>query len=179
MEGHGFRHSKESKYIMNALKNKIHKCINLINSESIDDVINIINEYPDLKTYRSNDDSILLHAYINSEIFVKRLLEAGCDPNVPDSTGGTILMKYCASGNIEMVKFLIDKGANVNAEEEGGETPISWSCHESQLSCAKILYEKGAKISFPENTNAWKAMMQARECASLEFISFLDSLKSY
>ena len=86
---------------------------------------------------RTESGGTILHvACDKGEIdLVKKLLEAGADPNVTDkfgftplsvrtSSGGTILHAACDEGDINLVKKLLNAGADPNVTDEFGFTPL-------------------------------------------------------
>lgn len=58
------------------------------------------------------------------EIFVKRLLDAGADPNVPDKDDGTPLMVAVDVGSLDGIRWLLEAGAEVNARDRDGGTAL-------------------------------------------------------
>ena len=59
---------------------------------------------------------------------IRRLLEAGADPNQPGPTGLSAIA--CAGENDEtgdIVRMLVNAGANVNIQDEFGQTPLHFA----------------------------------------------------
>lgn len=55
---------------------------------------------------------------------VKKLLEHGMSPNVPDNAGWTPLHEACNHGHFAVAVTLVKFGANVNAKGLGDDTPL-------------------------------------------------------
>jgi len=85
---------------------------------------------------------------------VKRLLDAGADPNARDIDGRTVLMLAAASDglNEESVQALIERGADVNGTSRAGETALSMAKLRGDTKITKLLMHAGARdASAPEN----------------------------
>lgn len=73
----------------------------------------------------STDYEIFNAAEKNDSKTLKRLLDAGIDPNVRDyDRGATPLHLAANKGHVESIELLIDAGADVNAPNKRGRTPI-------------------------------------------------------
>jgi ankyrin repeat protein len=91
-----------------------------------------------------NGATPLMYATLYADVAtMKRLLDKGADPNVPDNAGATALM--WAIDDIEKAKLLVQRGANVNARSADGRTPlmIASAWHGGALA-ARYLLEHGA-----------------------------------
>ena len=79
---------------------------------------------------------------------VRRLLEAGGDPNARDSVIGTTPLHLAAGygGSVDVVRLLLDAGADPNAREDlVGGTPLHVAAHWGYLDIARLLVEAGAE----------------------------------
>lgn len=79
--------------------------------------------------------------------FIVRLIEAGVNPNIADSTGATPLIDASACGHHELTRMLLEHGAEVNHPSFAGETAFSFACANNHLRCAKVLFSHGADIN--------------------------------
>ena len=72
--------------------------------------------------------SLLLRAaYVNDEVFLRRLIECGYDPKTPDAIGNTAV-SYAAYGNAaKTLVMLKNAGVSVNACNKYGETPLLYA----------------------------------------------------
>lgn len=84
---------------------------------------------------------------------VKRLLNAGADPNAVDSRDEeqrTPLVNACFSDNssLEMIQLLVDRGANIQGVTVGrGGSPLHVACVKKGLDVVQLLFDAGADIN--------------------------------
>lgn len=76
---------------------------------------------------------------------VKKLMEAGADPNIADEEGDPLLMNAALYASPQLMELLLAKGANPNARNKDGETVLMWSVHDREK--IKLVLEKGADIN--------------------------------
>ncbi|XP_023941951.2 ankyrin repeat domain-containing protein 11 isoform X2 [Bicyclus anynana] len=82
---------------------------------------------------------------------VKKYLDQGQDPDVPDFAGWTALHEACSYGWLEVVTVLVESGANVNAKGLDDDTPLHDAVTSGNLQLVKYLIEHGAN-PFVKNT---------------------------
>jgi ankyrin repeat protein len=82
---------------------------------------------------------------------VKRLLEAGYQPNIFDELGKTPLHYAAEGGHLQVIEVLIASGADVNAHDESviGNTPLREVAADCSYEVAKILIDSGADLTIP------------------------------
>jgi len=107
----------------------------------------------------------LMYAVLYSDTAtVRRFLEAGADPNVPNDAGATALM--WAAGDVEKTRLLLDHGANVNARSDSGRTALLIAAGRVNNSAVvKLLLERGANPSV-ESPGLFFPMTPLAEAAS-------------
>jgi len=93
----------------------------------------------------------LMYAALYSDAAtLRRFLEAGADPNVPNDAGATALM--WAAGDLEKTRLLLDRGAKVNARSDAGRTALLIAAGRmNNAAVVKALLDRGAdpKVESP------------------------------
>ncbi len=77
------------------------------------------------------------------------LLEAGAEPDKPDSKKATPVMLACKNGFKSLVQMLLRKGVNLRAQTHGGifsygETPLSIAAEKGDRDLVRMLLQAGA-----------------------------------
>ena len=75
---------------------------------------------------------------------VKRLLEAGADPNLSDHYGWTPLLSACQAEHVEVVRLLVENGAQVDIPNALGVTALSLAAVLDNPEMVSILLSHGA-----------------------------------
>ena len=158
----------------------LKKCERLIESKEFLEVESILDDFPQLKEFFDNDNSLLFCCFPDNLTFLKRLISLGVDPNIQDTVDSTHLITFSSLGNVEMVDFLLKNGADPNIKTNLGETAFSFACYSNEFECAKLLQGYGANINCVVGGNC-TPMDWALTNASNEFIDWLKQLgaKSY
>ncbi|XP_062525396.1 ankyrin repeat domain-containing protein 12 isoform X3 [Bombyx mori] len=103
---------------------------------------------------------------------VKKLIDQGQDPDVPDFAGWTPLHEACSYGWYQVVVVLVNGGANVNAKGLDDDTPLHDATTSGNLKMVKFLIEHGAD-PFVKNS---KGKMPS-DYAAPHIYEYLQSLK--
>jgi ankyrin repeat protein len=98
---------------------------------------------------------------------VRRLLQAGANPNAALLAGETPVMVASRSGNADIVAQLIAKGANVNARAARGQTALMWAVSQRHPEVVKVLLAHGADVK--ARSNAWSQVMAVPPHGMLEY----------
>ena len=78
---------------------------------------------------------------------VKRLLEAGSNPNSVQVKGETVLMTCSRTGNAEAVKLLLAHGVEVETKEPWRwQTALMWAAAKEHTDVVALLVEHGADV---------------------------------
>jgi uncharacterized protein len=77
---------------------------------------------------------------------VKRLLDAGANPNAKLEAGETPLMTAARAGKKEVAELLLAKGADVNARATRGQTALMWAVSQQHPDLVKLLLAHQADV---------------------------------
>ena len=106
----------------------------------------------------------LLHraASLRDPEMVKRLLDAGLDPNATDRFGanplkdvGMQVMEMSPSESDGIVQMLVDAGADVNQADDGGNTPLMTAVANLIPDDVAYLIDKGAQVNAANNAGVY------------------------
>ena len=93
-----------------------------------------------------------------SAAMVKRLLEAGANPNLALLAGETPLMVAARSADIpKSSKQLLAKGGNPNAHGTRGQTALMWAVSQQHPDVVKVLIAHGADLK--ARSDVWSEVM--------------------
>ena len=88
---------------------------------------------------------------------VRRLLEAGANPNLALLSGETPLMVASRSGYPDVVELLLAKGANTNAHGTRGQTALMWAVSQQHPDVVKVLLAHHADLNL--RSDVWTDVM--------------------
>lgn len=96
------------------------------------------------------------------------VLDAGADPNVPDSEGWTPLMVAGSSGSVPLVELLIQRGAQVNRKAKAGTsldgmTPLMAASHRGNNQIVELLIQNGAEVEALSSTGMTALLVAASQ----------------
>ncbi|GIL46013.1 hypothetical protein Vafri_3096 [Volvox africanus] len=95
-----------------------------------------------------NGTTPLLIAVENNHLGLLRvLLEAGANPNLPDTNGCTPLLAACTEGHLEMARVLLEYGAKPNMQRRDGWTALMGATLNRSTAMAELLLAAGAQHS--------------------------------
>ncbi|XP_032526645.2 ankyrin repeat domain-containing protein 11 isoform X2 [Danaus plexippus] len=103
---------------------------------------------------------------------VKKLLDQGQNPDIPDFAGWTALHEACSYGWFEVVTVLVEGGANVNAKGLDDDTPLHDATTSGNLKMVELLIERGAD-PFAKNAKG----KTPSDYATPHIFEYLQSLK--
>jgi len=94
---------------------------------------------------------------------MKRMLDAGADPNALDSAGYTALITASRSGNVAMIRLLTSRGANPNLRDAAinSWTPLLHAVHKAQPGSIAALLDAGANPNGTDPSGTTPLMMAA------------------
>ncbi|KAK9892055.1 hypothetical protein WA026_018254 [Henosepilachna vigintioctopunctata] len=89
-----------------------------------------------------------------NEAILRKLLEAGANPDIPDADGysplHTLAIQIETDKTRIFARILVKHKANVNSTNNFKETPLHIAIYEGNESMVDILLESGASINFPD-----------------------------
>ena len=88
---------------------------------------------------------------------VRKLLEAGANPNLALPSGETPLMVAARSGYPDVVEQLLVKGANPNVHGARGQTALMWAVSQQHPDVVKVLLAHHADLNLKSDT--WTDVM--------------------
>lgn len=120
-----------------------------------------------LKDYRGISPLLMAAGFTGSAACVRRLLQAGANPEDTDRKGNTALILASSARNLEVVYLLTATGCNVNHSNLAGVTAYMVACQRGNVQIAQHLLEHGAERSaFAERALTSDKAEQLRVAAS-------------
>jgi ankyrin repeat protein len=99
----------------------------------------------------------------NDVASMKRMLDAGLNPNAHDSAGYTPLIAASRAGNAAMIRLLTSRGADPNLRDTAVNswTPLLHAIHKSQPAAIAALLDAGANPNGTDTSGTTPLMMAA------------------
>ncbi len=101
---------------------------------------------------------IALAAMNGDAAMIRKLLDAGVDPNSANPGGETALMTAARTGKMDAVKLLLDRGAKANAKDDvHGQTALMWAVLENHADVVEAAAgaRRRHQCSYQRHHNAW------------------------
>ena len=103
---------------------------------------------------------------------VRRLIEAGADPNISLGYGMTPLHTASLRGHIEIVKMLLEADAKVNSKDFSDRTALILASQNGHIEIAKMLIESDAKLNSKDKSDR-TALNLALQNGHMEIVRLL------
>ncbi len=100
-------------------------------------------------TGASRQTAITLACIVGSTAIAKLLLEAGANPDIPDSSETNTLIHAAGKGNVELMRLLLQFGAKLRSKENFGYLALYAATAQGCLEGMKLLLEAGVPTSVP------------------------------
>ncbi len=119
--------------------------------------------------------------FAGSSRAIEALIDAGADPNRPDSTGVTPVASAILAGSrfgltsLPELRTLLARGASVSLRADSGYPPLHWAIVNDRLEHAEVLLEHGADPNqlttdaYPES--AFAVAQRLKSQRALELLS--------
>ena len=89
---------------------------------------------------------------VTSPAVLKRLLNAGFDPNRPDWLGRTALHHYARRGDVPNARLMLEHGADIDAiDDQYHGTPLAWAACKGHEDMVRFLLSEGADPALPRD----------------------------
>lgn len=73
-------------------------------------------------------------------------IEGGCNPNIADRSGNTLIARAAFCGNVEVVRKLRSLGADINITNRLGLSPLHFAVQERRIEAIRFLLDSGALV---------------------------------
>ena len=137
-------------------------------SKSKDDLIKQLSTL----NLQFNGDDFVRCAAEGDQKALTLFLQAGFDPNTPNSASNTALMAAAERGRADIVKLLLDNKANPNVAGRDGITPLMVAAQNNQPDIVKLLLSRGADPNHQDNSG-WTAVLKAAYQGNAKCIALL------
>jgi uncharacterized protein len=137
-------------------------------SKSKDDLIKQLSTL----NLQFNGDDFVRCAAEGDQKALTLFLQAGFDPNTPNSANNTALMAAAERGRADIVKLLLDNKANPNVAGRDGITPLMVAAQNNQPDIVKLLLNQGADPNHQDNSG-WTAVLKAAYQGNAKCIALL------
>jgi ankyrin repeat protein len=93
------------------------------------------------------EDQLIAAAGAGDGDAIKRLIDAGANPNTSDARGRSALLLSAMAGHDDAALALLRRGAQVETADADGKTALMWASDAGHLDVAKLLLKRGADIA--------------------------------
>jgi ankyrin repeat protein len=104
---------------------------------------------------------------------VRRLLDEGADPNLPNEYGASPMSLAAEVANTEILNRLLEAGADADSPNQDGQTALMAVARTGDVAAAKALLEHGATVDARESFGGQTALMWASARRHPEMIGLL------
>jgi len=73
-------------------------------------------------------------------------IEGGCNPNIANRSGNTLMARAAFCGNVEVARKLRSIGADLNSTDRLGLSPLHLAVQERRIEVIRILLDSGALV---------------------------------
>ena len=114
---------------------------------------------------------------VTSPAVLKRLLDAGFNPNRPDWLGRTALHHYARRGDVPNARLMLEHGADIDAiDDQYHGTPLAWAAREAHEDMVGFLLEQGADPELPSELPPAMPLARARLAGNSRIAAILEGI---
>ena len=114
---------------------------------------------------------------VTSPAVLKRLLDAGFNPNRPDWLGRTALHHYARRGDVPNARLMLEHGADIDAiDDQYHGTPLAWAAREGHEDMVRHLLEHGADPELPGGLPPATPLARARLAGNSRIAAMLEGM---
>ena len=112
------------------------------------------------------------------ETIMALITEFGCDANIEDSDGWTLLHYACKAGNVSLVQTLIEHKADITAKNKEGDMPVHIAvCNDIGEVILALITEFGCDTNIA-NSNGWTLLHYACKAGNVSLVRTLIKHKA-
>ncbi|XP_053389618.1 ankyrin repeat domain-containing protein 50-like [Mercenaria mercenaria] len=104
---------------------------------------------------------------------VRKLVESGCDLNVPNQEGERPLYQCACGGSVEMVKYLLSKRVDLNVKTKTGDTILHGGVHSNKPEIVDALIQAGCALNEKNNIGEHALLTAVIYRADLQIVDAL------
>jgi ankyrin repeat protein len=117
---------------------------------------------------RARTTGLGVAAAVSNEAVVRRLLQAGADPNAVDSRGYSPAQAAAEAGNAEGLRVLVGGGGDPNRRDAQGRTPLLLALQAHDAAAVQALIAQGADVHAEVRWPGFTYLMEAARIGEVD-----------
>ena len=146
--------------------------------------VNLVRTFIEHKadiTAKNNQSNMPVHIavkYNRGEVILALITEFGCDTNIADSNGSTLLHYACKAGNVSLVRTLIEHKADITAKNNQGNMPVHIAANYGREEITVALITEFCCDPNIANSNDWTLLHYACKAGNVSLVRTLIEHKA-